>query len=781
MSINGYQHKPAYKNQQPDIQVDIKAWLRKIIQYWWIFVLGILITVPAGQVYLKYAEYKYSATAKIQIKGAGNSSNLSAAGILAEGLGMRSDGTNLDDEIQILTSRHSVLRTVQRIGAGVAHFRTGRVKDTELYMDSPLFLDKYLLNDGHKQFSFYVQLIDDRQFLFKVNRDDIGAKWSFDQPFSNEFGEFLIKRNISKRKDKAVYHIKIMDVDHVTLYYKSRLEVEIVGSQNSSSILQIKLEDRSAQKAEDFINTLIDVYNEAEINDDTQILKNTIQFIDERISKLMIELDNLEGEIEKYKREHSIINESASASLGFALSEMRTSVGHLSELEVEQRILKSLGTALRDEAHNLIPINISGANAALGTLINQYNTLFLRHKKLSETATTESPLIMDLRTKMSDLRNLILISLENLQHDLDIPIANARNEIDRLQQKLMSIPAIEQQLLEQMRMQSIKENLYLFLLQKREDTQLSQAVTTSKTRVIESGRKSGGAVFPQSKLILMASILLGLFLPLLVVVVILLFQTKIDSEEVLTSLTSIPILGRIAHNKSEKHIIVNKNDRSASLEMFRLLRTNLNYMNPDTIKKIVLVTSSVAGEGKSTVAMNLGMTIALSNRRVVLLGMDLRKPKVSEYIGTSNGKGISNYLAGQCELKDILHQYDSIDHFYYVTSGPVPPNPAELIESDRMKDLIEALKKDFDYIIIDSPPVGIVADALLFRNYITNTLYVVRHKYTKKEMIKYLEEMHVTGELIKPSIILNDINISGSNGYGGYSKTYGAGYYVNDN
>jgi len=262
-------------------------------------------------------------------------------------------------------------------------------------------------------------------------------------------------------------------------------------------------------------------------------------------------------------------------------------------------------------------------------------------------------------------------------------------------------------------------------------------------------------------------------------------ETTIQSEETVKSLTNIPILGRITHHKKDEKIVVKTGDRSAINEMFRLLRTNLNYLNPDSDKQVLLITSSVSGEGKSFIAINLAIALSLSNKKVVLLGLDLRKPKMASYLGVDHkSAGISNYLIGKSTLNDIVHQFQDNPNFSYISSGPIPPNPAELILSDRMKQLIDELQEDYDYILIDSPPIGLVSDALQLRDYVSNILIVVRHQLTRKVMLKNLEEMYKNKDLENSVIILNDIKRNRSSygygygyGYGGYHYGYGQGYY----
>lgn len=765
-----------FKSSKPDIQIDILRWFSLLLSYWWLFLITMIIAVVAGQVYLKYANLKYAASAKLLIKGAGGGNDLSEAGILIEGLGINSGGREIGDEMQILSSRPILEKTVVRIGANVSYHDLDANKDMDLYNTSPVYLKSFKLKQDKKSFSFYVH-VDQGGMEFREAPDEKGEQFIASRPIKNAFGDFVIIHNKRVPLSPGTYLVKILSLDHVVSSYKGRLLVEIGGTKSTSSILSLKLIDQSPDKAEDFLNALIDVYNEEDVNDNTEVLRNSIDFIDVRLAGVEGELNEVEGDIQRFKSENKIITQDATSSLGFALAELRASFAELSSYEVEKNVLESLEKELVNDRnrHELIPPNIADVNTSLASLISEYNSLFLQQKKLKETATAASPVILNNESRLQDLKNLIILTIRKLRKDLEIPMKSSLGEINSLKRDMRAIPLVEKRLLEKLRLQQIKEQLYLYLLQRRQETELSIAVTTPNTRTIERARSSGSPVFPRRQLVLLASILLGMFVPIVFVSVLSFFQNTIDSEATLKDLTNIPVVGKIAHNKSKEKIITGHGHRSAISEMFRSLRTNLNYINIGKDKQVMLITSTISGEGKSITALNLGLTIALSGKKIVLVDMDLRKPRVAEYLGKSNTYGVTNFLTGQNNLDEITSAYSENEHFSYITSGPIPPNPSELIMSEKMKTFIEALKKEYDYIILDAPPIGIVADALLFRDYITNTLLVVRHKYTKKEMVKFLNELNDKQELVRPSIIFNDVKkdtVGGS-----YGQYYGKGYY----
>ncbi len=498
---------------------------------------------------------------------------------------------------------------------------------------------------------------------------------------------------------------------------------------------------------------------------------------------LVTELDSVEGGIQRFKSKNEIISESASSSMDYTINEIRESLKLISNYEIQKSILQSLENFLLQDNFEmrLIPANLIAENPVLSGLVNQHNDLIIQNKQVATTASKQNPIRIALEEQITDTRNLILQTIQNLKRDLQIPVKQIEDNIRDLKRSMSSIPGIEKRLVEKMRTQEVKEKLFLFLLQKREETALSEAVTTAKTRTIDRARVSKYPVYPQPKLIMAMSGVLGLLLPFLLVLILGLFETKIDSEEMIKNLTNIPILGRIAYKKGNENVVVKHGSRSAINEMFRLLRTNLNFVNHGKPKQTIMLTSSISQEGKTFIALNLGITLSLAGKKVVLLGMDLRKPKLATYMGVPQGKGITNYLVGQNSIDEIVQPFQDNPNLSYITSGPTPPNPAELILSEKMKELLQELSERYDYVLIDTPPIGLVSDALLLRDYVDNILIVVRHKYTRKVMVRNMENMYSNGELQKASIIFNGVKQGGKYyGYGGYYYGKNQGYYVEE-
>ncbi|MFT5640024.1 MAG: tyrosine-protein kinase Etk/Wzc [Cyclobacteriaceae bacterium] len=768
----------SHQSNVPDIQINILQWLNKVAKFWWLFLVTLILSVGASQLYLRYTTFEYVTKSKLLIRGTGSESGISELGVLAGGFDVLSESNKtVNNEIQIITSRPIIQKTIERIKGGVTYVKMGAIKNTELYNETSIILKSFELGEENERLTFYLKIGYFEDFEFRINKDEEGEKYFFDKSFENAFGKFLIQKNDLATFYTGIYQINIMPSEDVAQYYQSRLQIEIVGSEASSNIIELILQDASPKKAVDFISNLIEVYNQADLDDNTQVLTNSINFIDIRLKSVLTELNQIESEIELYKRSNELVGVGSSVG-SYVVDELRSRLESLSEYEVQQELLQSLYKYLVDEQNvdKLIPMNVASIDPNLSTFIIDYNRMFLRHKRLTETVTEFSPNLASLSNEMADIKALILITIRNLKNDLDIPISNLESDIQLLKGNIGQVPTMEKRLMEKLRIQSIKEALYLFLLQKREETALSKAVYKANSRIIEPAKSSRGSVYPKKKMVLLASIILGLFVPLIIVSVISIFQTKLESEEVLTSMLTMPILGRLPRFKMKGKTILSENKGSMVLETFRLLRTNLNYLNLNQKQQTILITSPMSGDGKTITAINLAITIARSGKKVVLLDLDMRKPKVTVYLERQNEKGMSNYLLGYSTIEDLIVNHDEVENFSYISSGLIPPNPNEMIMSDRMKDLIKDLKQKYDYVIIDMPPVGLVSDALLLQDQVDSTLFIVRLNHTQKPMLKYAEELFKKKQLANPSIVINDVKSSRTS-YAGYNTVYGAGYY----
>ena len=768
-------------NERPStdtIQIDFQRWIRKLLSWWWLILLSIIVALVIGHSYLRYATYDYRSNAILLIKNTGQEDLLTQENIIFnQSLGAGQKG--MDNEIQILRSSPIMMKVVDELGIHVSYFRQGRLKEHEFYKDTPVVLDSIALRG--KQASFFVKLVDKNSFLLMLDSDETkGITGEYGKLIDMPFGQIRLRSATPDPFVPGTYRIQVWPKDLVADLYRNKLVVERIGSVISSSLLSLEMKDPVPQKAEDIIAKVIEVYNEEEVQDENKVLRSTLEFIDERLGILTGELDEVEGSIEDYRRANEVFNETASSSKSFALGELRTALGEIATLETKKDLLFSLEKIVVDmkDSIRLVPANLVAENPSVATLVESFNNLVLEWERLITTASPENPTRRSLERELAEIRTSLLESIQNSRRDLEIPLTRLRRQVQTLENSVASVPGIEKELLERKRLQGIKENLYLTLLQKREETALSIAVATAGNRVVEPPRSTRRPVYPRENLVYLASALLGFFVPILGVLLYQLINQRLSSEDMLKNLTSIPIFGRIAQHKNKDNVIVQSGGRSAINEMFRQLRTNLIYQSLGQQQQVIAVTSYVSGEGKSFIALNLALTYTLSKKKVVLLELDLRRPMLRRYLDREDtGLGVTNVLVGENSLSEVIQHYNGLD---YICGGPIPPNPWEIIGSEAMRNILEELKSKYDYIIIDNPPIGMVSDAMLLRQQVSRMLLVVRHNYTTRKMVQHLEEMYQRGELPNAGIVLNGLRGDSGSYYGYGYNSYGQSVYYKE-
>jgi len=426
-------------------------------------------------------------------------------------------------------------------------------------------------------------------------------------------------------------------------------------------------------------------------------------------------------------------------------------------------------------------------NNTLSELILQYNTQITELEKLLVTATTDNPVVRQKISQVENLRESILLSVETILQDLDERTDRIENRLAPIVDQIDAVPTNERELLQIMRQQQIKQTLFLYLLEKQEETALTLAAQVSNSRIIDPATVQG-LVSPNRKRIYLLSVLLGLAIPAVLVFLFDQLSNKIYTEKDIQSRTNTPFLGVIGKPSGNEQVAIERNSRTPIAEMFRLLRTNLQFVAAGREKHRILVTSCVSGEGKSFITLNLGISHALSGKRTVVVGLDLRKPKLSQYITKGpEPEGITDYLVGNYPIEGLIRPSGLNENLFYVGSGPIPPNPAELLMSQKLGELFEYLHEHFDIILIDTAPVGLVTDALLLKDYADSTLFVVRYGKTVRGALKVIDDIYRNRKLPRPGIILNGVHRKGKGGYGygygygyGFRAGFGKGYYTEE-
>ena len=767
-----------------EVIIDLRALFFKLISFWWLFVISLSLCVCSAYLYLRYTTYEYQAATKLILKK-GNADALSEEKVLLQEKGLFSGARVMTDEIEILKSKDLIQKVIDDLDFEIFYYEIGHVKESELYAyNCPIRLDSFADINLKSPISIWVEVTSSTTFKYAFAEEESRNSGIFGVPITHPDGNFTIILRDSTRLNwvlKQKFRIEIMGVARVARIYQNKLNVNQVGDKWSSGVVQLVIQDPVPEKARDFLYALIRNYNKAEIQDKNQILTNSLKFIDERLLSLERELERLESGIEVYKEKNQIMTNIAGENSALIIQELNAFEKELADLEVKEEIVELIKKILVDQENefSIIPVNLLNEYPELSGLINRFNQLCIERSRMINMGTTkQNPMVINLNDQLQDLQSAILQTTDNIKRDIAIPIQKAKQQIGNVRNQIQSVPKKERQLLDQQRRQALKESLYVYLLQRREETALSEAVTTPNTRVIESASSSTRPVRPRPRIIYVLAVLLGVMLPFAYVFIRQLFNDKIETEEQIKRITSIPIIGRIGHSKLKDKVVVNMASRSAVNEMFRSLRTNLNYLNPGHENRVILVTSSVGGEGKTFISINLAKTLSITGKKVLLIGLDLRKPKLSKYMDLEGDiLGVTDYLIEDVHWKDLIHAYE--EGLDFIISGPIPPNPAELLLNPKLHQLIEQVKSQYDYVIIDTPPVGLVSDAILLGPYANQTIVVVRHLYTQGKMLERQEELAVEQKLVKPGIVFNGIKTNKAYGYSyGYGNSYG--YFNNE-
>ena len=501
--------------------------------------------------------------------------------------------------------------------------------------------------------------------------------------------------------------------------------------------------------------------------------KNSLEFINERIEFITNELSDVESNVSSFKSENKIFDLTANASMFFENeNENRKNLAENDiQLKLSEFILDHLKNSKNDD---LIPYNIGISNEAIDELVRSVNNIIIEKNKLLVRSSEKNPIVQNLESQILSLKNNLKESLINQKTTLKIKSRELQKTNAILDKKLTSAPEQEKDFREFSRQQQIKETLYLFLLHKREETAISLAVGVSNIKLIDPPYSDGNIVSPKKPLLLLASILIGLIIPISIIYIISLFDTKIHNNSEIINL-GIPYIGDIPNTDSKTKLVVGLAERSSVAEAFRLLRTNVNFLIPSAkdSAKSIFITSTISNEGKSFIALNLAATLGLSGKKVALLGLDLRAPKILQYINEKKAIGITSFIVdSNISLNDISIKIPEIENLTIIPSGPIPPNPAELLMSDRLSYLFDEVKEQFDYIVVDTAPVGLVADSLLLNKYADMFIYVARANFLDKRLLNIAQNLYDESKLKNMSLLLNCSDYKRNYGYG-YSYGYG--------
>lgn len=751
---------------------------------WKWYLLSVLIF--GGMAWYKYATtpYVYFGSATVIIKDPSNKTSTTGLDRFDNFI----NKVNVANEILQFNSKRLIREVVTRSHADVSYKMEDGLRDVELYTKSPVMVS-------------FADMLPEQYVAFTVkllNKDSVEIT-DFSMAENGERQVVELNDTISLNEGKVVVvptnymteswigvpvKVSKMPLDAVVSVYRNSIAVK--QEEEESSILTLALKDNSSERAEDILNMLVNVYNEETIRDKNQVAVNTANFINERLIIIGQELGDVESDLESFKRENQTLDISSSASMYMGESQKYNSSAL--ELETQLRLAQYIKEYLTDpkKEADLIPSNTGISDMNIENQIGMYNAAKLKRDRLISDSSDKNPVVEELNSSLRAMKQSIIRAVDNMIVSINVKRNDAQNREMRVQERLSAMPTKERQMLSIERQQKIKESLYLFLLNKREENALSQAMADNNARVIDSAEATKYPISPNRNKILALGILLGLALPTVAFLVIMFMDTRVHSRKDILGAVSVPFLGEIPLDKNYKSSRKGAANAygygdNVVTEAFRILRTNMSFMaKKDKPLQVITFTSFNSGAGKSFVAFNLADSLAYTKKKVILIDLDIRKGSLSHRMH-KHGVGMTNYLADETiALDDIIH--DCGKDYDFINAGTSAPNPAELLMDSRLDSMMEELRKRYDYIVVDNVPVGLVADATIANRIADITIFVVRAGRLDKRQLPDIEKLYQEKVLNNMALILNGADLERHGyGYGSYGYGYGYGYGNNKN
>ena len=779
---------------------NLAALWKIVVLHWYWIVLSTIVALGAAFSYLKYTRPVYASNMKILVKDEDSRSRMYRGGQLAlESMGVISNSNGFDNELEILTSSNISQRVIKSLKLYVSYELDGRLRNHELYKNNPYIVDmpENQLVDLHS----LIQLKIDRQgdgvhvageIYVPRSKEPILFERSVKElpgSFNTPVGTITLQRNPgvgAELPEKAMY-ATIMPLEYAAKAYGSRLSVS--ASSKTTTVAVLNYLDTQPERAIDYLNELFRSYNEDANEDKNEVALKTEEFLKNRISAIREELDATESNLESYKKKNELINLTNDASN--ALNKLTEYQKEQVELETQLNLVTALLDYVDDprNAFNVVPSNLGLKDADMSNLLNKYNDYVLQRNRLLKSSSPENPYVKRLTAQLEEMWPTIRLSLKSVRENILTQKRSAEDQYNLFSRRVGEAPTQERSLNNIIRQQEIKVELYLMLLQKREENYISLNSTAAKARVIDDPR-STGQVSPKTKVILLGALVLGLCFPVGLIYLLGLLRYRIEGREDVEMLTKIPVLADIPlapkSLDGELSLAVRENSNDMMEEAFRGLRTNLRFILSEK-ENVIACTSCIPGEGKTFVSTNLAMSLALLGKRVIIVGLDIRKPRLVKLFGlSSDHRGITTFLSSDSgdfqDLDKQIHHAVLNPNLDVLPAGVIPPNPGELISREQLDHAIALLREHYDYVIVDTPPVGLVSDTLSAARVADMTIMVCRADYSPRNNFQLINALHHDNKMPKITLVLNGIDLKKRKygyyyGYGKYSKYGKYGHY----
>lgn len=779
---------------------NLAALWKIVVLHWYWIVLSTIVALGAAFSYLKYTRPVYASNMKILVKDEDSRSRMYRGGQLAlESMGVISNSNGFDNELEILTSSNISQRVIKSLKLYVSYELDGRLRNHELYKNNPYIVDmpENQLVDLHS----LIQLKIDRQgdgvhvageIYVPRSKEPILFERSVKElpgSFNTPVGTITLQRNpgVGAELPKQTMYATIMPLEYAAKAYGSRLSVS--ASSKTTTVAVLNYLDTQPERAIDYLNELFRSYNEDANEDKNEVALKTEEFLKNRISAIREELDATESNLESYKKKNELINLTNDASN--ALNKLTEYQKEQVELETQLNLVTALLDYVDDprNAFNVVPSNLGLKDADMSNLLNKYNDYVLQRNRLLKSSSPENPYVKRLTAQLEEMWPTIRLSLKSVRENILTQKRSAEDQYNLFSRRVGEAPTQERSLNNIIRQQEIKVELYLMLLQKREENYISLNSTAAKARVIDDPR-STGQVSPKTKVILLGALVLGLCFPVGLIYLLGLLRYRIEGREDVEMLTKIPVLADIPlapkSLDGELSLAVRENSNDMMEEAFRGLRTNLRFVLSEK-ENVIACTSCIPGEGKTFISTNLAMSLALLGKRVIVVGLDIRKPRLVKLFGlSSDHRGITTFLSSDSgdfqDLDKQIHHAVLNPNLDVLPAGVIPPNPGELISREQLDHAIALLREHYDYVIVDTPPVGLVSDTLSAARVADMTIMVCRADYSPRNNFQLINALHHDNKMPKITLVLNGIDLKKRKygyyyGYGKYSKYGKYGHY----
>lgn len=750
---------------------DLMYYYALMLNQWYWLALGLCVGVLMFYFNLRYSVPRYKISGSVLIEDT-NEKSLSKE-MVAMGVAVDKTDASMEDRIKILGSTELMNRIVDSLSLNVSYIKEGRMKTYELFDDSPLKLLYWNTEGASKMFQLRVKHQDSARFcLYRVEKKPEIIRYGV--PFKHDNRELVLKKT-GALTDEYFINISVRDAYNTAEQYSSKLDIQQSGRSN---ILNISMVEDVPQRGIAIINRLINEYGSSIMETKNDAGKRTMNFIEQRLSYVASELYSVEKREEGFKRDRSLPLLLPDIAKSY-MDKSNVMEEKIMALDIRADLVKNIESIISavNPTDKYRPLPFSSeilGSGPLTTLIQRYNDIITKRSQILESAKEGNPMLSSSDEELKNLKNNILISIQTIKQEVNEQKERYRQQMIPLENQLNLMPTNERELTKIMREKGIKETLFLYLLQKREETALTVAAQVAHSRMLERA-VNRGKVAPRPVQMALFYIFLGLGLPIFLLYVKDLFNNKVYHRADIEKHLDLPFVGFIPHVRGKAQKLIINDSHSVLAESFRLVRSNLQNTNLNPKKKTILVASTVSGEGKSFVAVNLALTLALTKKRVIIIGLDLRRPKIELYLDEKTSeKGIVDFLGGKGPLSKLIQNYDRMPNLDYLDCGKIPQNPAELLTDDKLKILFDYCNKNYDFVVVDAPPIGVVADTFSLKEYIGQTLIVVRYGYSRMEHLTFMKEINASQKLPNLNILLNDVRQERGNAahYVNYSAYY---------